>query len=188
MPTTPFDGRSARAIATMCAVPMVLTATACGTNGADDQRAEENTAENASERVDVDVEETHPNGASLRVATLGFEGDEILVDVELANSSDEDVKLHHGHDWETDGIRLVDDAGEEYPLPEDKATEEIEVAAGDETSDTLTFRGPLRDDPEQLHLVTNMHEDTVDQFDAQEYWEENGDPKFPAFLVPMDLG
>lgn len=139
---------------------------------------------------DLDIELRHPNGTTLKLNRLGFDGIDILVDFEVINSGQEKVTFHDGGPGSY-RLRLVDDAGEEYnfveapheetPFLDDGA---IYVEPGETVSGTLAFRGPLFGEPDRLQFVTNVVAEDIPGYNLDEQYEAAHDP---AFVVPLDL-
>ncbi|HEY8545995.1 MAG TPA: hypothetical protein VIL36_13145 [Acidimicrobiales bacterium] len=131
----------------------------------------------------LDIVQRHPNGMTLSVTRLGFEGQDVVVDVEAVNSSREEVTFHQGN-WSSGRLKLVDDAGEEYNLIEVEEDTAIKLAPGEALDATFAFRGPLLGQPDRIYLAVNTYAEDVPTFDPE---AETDGALFPAFVVPLDL-
>ncbi len=142
------------------------------------------------QNLDLDVEQRHPNGTTLRLSGLSFDGNDIFIEAEVINGGPDEITFHDGSD-ESFSLRLVDDAGEEYgfieaaheetPFLDDGA---IYVAPGETVSGTFAFRGPLHGLPDQLQVVTNVLSDDIEGFNLDDQYEGAYDP---GFVVPFEL-
>ena len=140
-------------------------------------------AAGGAEAGPLDVDLRHPTGVVLRLTSLGFEGDDIVIDAEVINSSRNEVIFHSGNSA-SDRLRLVDDAGEEYNFVEPEESTAISLAQGETLSGTFAFRGPLRGQPDELLFVVNLAPEEIGDFDPA---EESDTTIVPAFLVPLEL-
>jgi hypothetical protein len=131
----------------------------------------------------LDVELRHPNGIVLRLSDLSFEGDDIVVDAEVVNSSRQEVTIHSDN-VAADRLRLVDDAGEEYNFIEPEDESAISLETGETLSGRLAFRGPLLGQPERLQFVVNLTPEELDAFDPA---QESESTIFPSFAIPLEL-
>jgi len=133
---------------------------------------------------DLDIEVVHPNGMTLALHELAFEGNDIYLDIEINNASRAECTIHMGN-VTGERLRLVDDAGQEYNLVEpDEDRPVISLVPGETLEGTLAFRGPLRGSPARLMLVTNVYPREIDDFDLE---SESDTSVFPKFVVPIDL-
>jgi hypothetical protein len=111
--------------------------------------------------ADLDVQARSSEGATLTVSSIAFEGDNILVDLEVLNGSPEEISIHDTT-WTETQLRLVDDEGNAYNFLQPDDAEDISldaVAQGESISGTLEFMGPLVGETQELRLVTNMDAD-----------------------------
>jgi hypothetical protein len=131
----------------------------------------------------LDVEVRHPNGVVLRVSTIAFQGDDVVLDTEVVNSSRDAITFHPGN-YASNRLRLLDDAGQEYNFVETQEDQPIDLAPGETLSGTMAFRGPLLGQPEQLRLVTNVYSEDVDAWRLE---DELDSSIYPGFVVPIEL-
>jgi hypothetical protein len=133
--------------------------------------------------VDLDVEMRHPAEIVLRVSRLSFEGDDVVVDAEIINSSRNEVTFHPGN-WSSGRLRLVDDAGQEYNFVEPAEDEPILLTPGETVTGSLAFRGPLQGEPAVVRMVNNVHTGSLDTWSPD---DETEGSTYPVFVVPIEL-
>jgi hypothetical protein len=131
----------------------------------------------------LDLEVRHPNGVVLRVNSIAFEGDDVVLDTEVVNSSREAITFHPGN-YSSARLRLVDDAGQEYNFVETQEDQPLELAPGETLSGTTAFRGPVIGQPERLQLVTNIHTEDVGAWRLE---DETDSTVYPGFVVPIEV-
>jgi hypothetical protein len=131
----------------------------------------------------LDVEMRHPNGVVLHVSSIAFEGDDVVLDTEVVNSSRDAITFHPGN-YASNRLRLLDDAGQEYNFVETQEDQPIDLAPGETLSGTMAVRGPLLGQPEQLRLVTNVYSEDVDAWRLE---DELDSSIYPGFVVPIEL-
>jgi hypothetical protein len=142
------------------------------------------TKDPAPRAQNLDIEAVHPNGMTLALRKLTFTGNDIYLDVEVNNASRYECTIHMGN-VTGERLRLVDDAGQEYNFVEPDGDKPIiSVVPGETLEGTLAFRGPLRGEPEQLMLVSNVYPREIADFDLR---SESDTSVFPKFVVPIDL-
>jgi hypothetical protein len=131
----------------------------------------------------LDLEVRHPSGIVLRVNSIAFEGDDVVLDTEVVNSSRETSTFHMGN-YSSARLRLVDDAGEEYNFVETQEDQPLPLAPGETLSGTMAFRGPVIGQPERLQVVTNVHTEDVGAWRLE---DETDSTVYPGFVVPIEL-
>ncbi|MBB4935376.1 hypothetical protein F4561_006270 [Lipingzhangella halophila] len=152
-----------------------------GEDGAQEDSEGENSGGPLGDR-NLDIDIRHPNGTSLTVSKLTFEGNDIMIDFEVINSGRDEIRFHRGN-HSGSRLRLVDSEGQEYNFVEDEETEKIELGSGESISGTLAFLGPLHGEPSEIYLVTNHRDnDDLDRFDMS---EESDGTSTPEFVVPL---
>jgi hypothetical protein len=155
--------------------------------GEDDEDAETSLQSGTSspqhEDQVLDLADRHPMGVVVELHEMRFEGNQILLDVEVTNGSNQMITLASAP-WLSDRIRLLDDLGGVYEL---QATDEEravlrDIPSGDGVQGTLAFQGPIDRSALQLRFVVNLS-------DPEEY--DSDDRRaglFPVFLMgPIHL-
>jgi hypothetical protein len=161
---------------------------ATGTDDPSEDTSETTEATTGPQDQDLDIELRNLNGVGLRVSRLSFEEGDIFVDAEVVNSSTYDITFHPGNGVGF-ALRLEDDAGNVYNFVEPEGTENqaIDVASGETVNGTFAFRGPLRGEPEQLTLVTNLYDEDIPRFDIDDEFSPANELYQPGFVVPIEL-
>ncbi|MGH9211713.1 MAG: hypothetical protein ACRD2C_13665 [Acidimicrobiales bacterium] len=148
-------------------------------------------AATAPQDSDLDVEVRSPDGTMLTLSHIAFDGDDILVDMEIVNSSPERISVHRAfYPGAEDDLRLVDDAGNSYNFvlpPENQSAGYLDVLQGETLSGTFAFLGPVTGHPDQLRLVTNVATDEIDSWSVDSNLERGATSPGPGFVVPIDL-
>ena len=138
---------------------------------------------------DLDVQMRNPDGTTLTVSHVAFDGDNIALDLEFFNGSPRDIFVHSTAGGEG-ALRLVDDAGNVYNFlvpAEEAASVYTTVAQGETLSGTFVFLGPLIGHPQQLRLVTNVAQDQIDSWTLDDEVNRGACCLEPGFVVPIDL-
>ena len=138
---------------------------------------------------ELDVDVRNPDGTALTLSHIAFEGDNILVDMEVLNGSSRMITIHStaGGDG---ALRLVDDTGNVYSFlapPEESQAVYTTVEQGETLSGTFAFVGPLVGQPDQLRLVTNVAADEIDTWSLDNEVDRGVCCLEPGFVVPIDL-
>jgi hypothetical protein len=131
----------------------------------------------------LDIVQRHPTGVTLSVTRVGSEGQDLVVDAEVVNSSRQEITFHQGN-YSSGRVKLVDDAGEEYNLIELEEDTPIALAPGDTVDASFAFRGPLLGEPERIYFTVNTYTEDVPDFDPE---GETDSMIYPRFVVPIDL-
>jgi len=104
--------------------------------------------------LDLDLQQSHPNGSSVTLHKLTADGKYIKIEFEAVQSAGT-TKLSLDLDDVKYKPSLVDDTGFVYQFIDPEKNKDLRIEAGQVLSGTLVFYGKLKDEAKKLTLTFN---------------------------------
>ncbi|MBE9098753.1 hypothetical protein [Vacuolonema iberomarrocanum] len=98
----------------------------------------------------LDMQINHPNGSTARLTSISFTESSIVADLTVTNGFDRAITLNR-----SDGMVIIDSAGNQYNLAAPPSNETIQVDPGTTLEGQFVFMGRLAPGVSSLSVITN---------------------------------